>query len=185
MLLSRKPLRCTSLIAFKIAQAGPSLSCLCLDSLDSVWVRDLPGRVNFPPLKAPYLTSAPQQDHNSMLSAFCPPLPKDVDTCLSRQLLTAPWGYLHVTSLNELKEIPSSNQLSSNTRKEKLHNNKAMGPTNPHCYHHSKHQFISETHPYSLTKQPDSPQQEKLHPVGKESRRPFGKDSRKRTAALT
>lgn len=40
-------------------------------------------------------------------------------------------------------------------------------------------------HPYSLTKQPDSPQQEKLHPVGKESRRPFGKDSRKRTAALT
>jgi hypothetical protein len=145
VLLSRKPLRCTSLIDRK---AGPSLSCLCLDS---VWVRlalhCLPGLdwVNFPPLKAPYLTRAPQQDQNSIKSAFCPPLPKDVETSLSRQLLTAPWGYLHLTSLNSLKEIPSSNQLSSNTRKEKLHNNKGLKPP-IYLYNHSKHQFISKTH---------------------------------------
>lgn len=44
---------------------------------------------------------------------------------------------------------------------------------------------LAKLTPISLTKQPGSPQQEKLHPVGKESRRPFGKDSRKRTAALT
>lgn len=59
-----------------------------------IWVRlalhCLPGLdwVNFPPLGAPYLTRAPQQDHNSIKSAFCPPLPKDVETSLSRQLLT-------------------------------------------------------------------------------------------------